>query len=319
VIDVADEPKRAESSTRPSFWTWDTIKWLVGAALIPATAGWISHMYDETSRRHQTQDARVRLYTELLSKREEADSRVRQDMFGKMLETFQPGKQRTLEDQVVALELLALNFSEALNLSPLFRQIEERIRRDERSAATRRALMDKLNRVATVVKDKQIEVLEVAGYKAENTIYVDDLAKGEPITIFKAPVKFKSSAATGESGKGEDKVYERGFKVDVLERDSERNRYLVRVGLSAYDAALPQRNQWVFWVDPYDFPQVDFTRLSSEERFALVQYRSDDTSVTLTFIFFPSARGGVKDKPYMDEVVTRLIAPQTSSKEWWRP
>jgi hypothetical protein len=89
--------------------------------------------------------------------------------------------------------------------------------------------------------------------------------------------------------------------------------------LSAYDPALPQRNQWVFWVDPYDFPQVDFTRLSSEERFALVQYRADDTSVTLTFIFFPSARGGIKDKPYMDEVVTRLIAPPTPSKGWWRP
>lgn len=70
------------------------------------------------------------------------------------------------------------------------------------------------------------------------------------------------------------------------------------------------QSQRVFWVDPYDFPKVDFTRLSAEERFALVKNRPDDTSVMLTLIFFPSSRGGIKDKPCMDEVMTRLIVPE---------
>jgi|PlaIllAssembly_1097288.scaffolds.fasta_scaffold1004803_1 hypothetical protein len=123
-------------------------------------------------------------------------------MFGKVLDTFQPSKQRKLDDQIVALELLAPNFNESLSLSPLFRQIEDRIRK-EPSVATRQVLTDKLFRVATVVKDKHIEVLEVAGDTAENTIWFDELAKSDPINVIDRrdePLTFKISMPTGKGG-----------------------------------------------------------------------------------------------------------------------
>jgi hypothetical protein len=40
---MVDEPNKAESSARTGLWSWDTFKWLVGAAVIPTTAAVISH------------------------------------------------------------------------------------------------------------------------------------------------------------------------------------------------------------------------------------------------------------------------------------
>ena len=66
-----------------------------------------------------------RLYTELLSKREDAESALRRDMFMAILEKFfqvgtSEGSKADMDKQLLKLEMLALNFGESLSLSPLF-------------------------------------------------------------------------------------------------------------------------------------------------------------------------------------------------------
>ena len=75
----------------PTF-TADNLKWLIGTLAIPAALGFVSYEYQKAQAEHQLNDARLRLYTELLSKREEADTSVRRGIFDKVLDTYlKPG------------------------------------------------------------------------------------------------------------------------------------------------------------------------------------------------------------------------------------
>lgn len=66
-----------------------------------------------------------------------------------------------IDQQLVELELLAANFHDSLNLSPLFRQLRRQI--DAQAPKNQVDLMQRLERVASDVKDRQIEALELVG------------------------------------------------------------------------------------------------------------------------------------------------------------
>ena len=76
----------------------------------------------------QALDTNVRLYTELMSKREEAESALRKDMFASIIDTFLKPQVQSLDTKVLNLELLAYNFHESLNLKPLFVSIEQQVK-----------------------------------------------------------------------------------------------------------------------------------------------------------------------------------------------
>jgi len=60
--------------------------------------------------------------------------------------------------------------------------------------------------------------------------------------------------------------------------------------------------------DTFDFPMVNFTRLSRSERFALVLHPYEPpNNAKLKLIYFPSARVGAKDKPFIDDVISDLV------------
>jgi hypothetical protein len=54
------------------------------------------------------------------------------------------------------------------------------------------------------------------------------------------------------------------------------------------------------------FPLVDFIRISKSERVAIVMTAYDEVAAELTLVYFPSSRSGVKDKPFIDDVISRL-------------
>ena len=62
--------------------------------------------------RMQTMESNVRLYSELMSKREEAESALRKDMFNSIIGSFLRPESALLEEKVLNLELLAYNFHE---------------------------------------------------------------------------------------------------------------------------------------------------------------------------------------------------------------
>ena len=69
--------------------------------------------------------------------------------------------------------------------------------------------------------------------------------------------------------------------------------------------------QILVWANLYDFPLMNFARISDEERVAIVLTRLDaeSKSATVTLVYYPSSRSGTKDKPYIDDVMSRLGRP----------
>ena len=95
----------------------ENAKWLIATLAIPAALGLVAHQYQQSQAERQINDARLRLYTELLSKREEADTAVRRGIFDKVLERYLAPGDQGLQAKLVALELLATNFHDSLDLS----------------------------------------------------------------------------------------------------------------------------------------------------------------------------------------------------------
>ena len=275
----------------PSWLSFENVKWLIATLAVPVALGYVSYNYERAQTARQANEARLRLYTELLSKREEADTGVRKGVFDKVLETYlKPGSQ-DLAAKLVALELLALNFNESLDLSPLFWQLAQQI--ETEPSARRPELARQLDRITRDVKERQIALLEAVGTKRDASLELDELATTGP--LIDADLSFPDLDPFAPEGR----QLKRHFTIEVAEHDPPNRRAWVRVSSN--------ESQWAFWVDTFDFPLVNFTRISKSERFAVVLKRYDPPSAQLTFVYFPSARSGVKDRPFIDEVISNLL------------
>src|SRR5215471_16166410 len=116
--------------------------------------------------RMQTAETNARLYSELISKREESDSALRKDMFTSIINSFLREGPATLEQKMLNLELLVYNFHESLNLQPLFLHIEREARKNPRGAP----YLARLRRVAEEVIKKQMLVIQDGGATFDATI-----------------------------------------------------------------------------------------------------------------------------------------------------
>src|SRR5436309_12411807 len=108
--------------------------------------------------RMQANETNVRIYTELMSKREEAESALRKDMFVSMIQSFLSPGSASLDEKVLNLELLSYNFHESLNLKPLFAYIDRQIHVSREPG--KKEYLDRLHKVATEITRKQMLVLE---------------------------------------------------------------------------------------------------------------------------------------------------------------
>src|SRR5207253_8245430 len=113
---MAEEPAQ-----KPKKDAWDKAKVVlepVGGLLTAIPVAALGFYGSRVLEQRQTLDSNVRLYSELMSKREESESALRKDMFQSIIQSFlKPGTEgQSLEAQVLNLELLAYNFHESLNL-----------------------------------------------------------------------------------------------------------------------------------------------------------------------------------------------------------
>ncbi len=56
----------------------------------------------------------------------------------------------------------------------------------------------------------------------------------------------------------------------------------------------------------FDFPMIDNTRLSRDQRAAVVMNKFVEGGADLTLVFFPGSYASLKEKVSYDEVVERL-------------
>jgi hypothetical protein len=66
------------------------------------------------------------------------------------------------------------------------------------------------------------------------------------------------------------------------------------------------RNTVDFTLGFFSTPMIDNTRLSNDQRVALVLGDMNDFGATLSLVFFPGSRASLREKPYYEEILRKL-------------
>ncbi len=285
---MAEPPKKKDF--------WDKIAIVLhplGGLLTASAVAYVGMTGSQLLERRQSLDTNARLYSELMSRREEAESSLRKDMFVSIIASFlEPGR-NDISAKVLNLELLAYNFHDSLNLKPLFVEIQRQLRK---SADPERAgYLQRINRVAREITAKQLFALEGHGASFRRSVDLEALAAAGAAGIPLDPetVTIRKQAAA--------------VSVRVLKVDVEQQQLTVRLKVTAPDGKeeLPD-SRASFTVGFYDFPVIDNTRLPSGVRCAVTLANFSPVAADLTTVCFPGEYASLKDRPYYDEVIQKL-------------
>ena len=272
----------------------------VGGALAALAVAVVGIRGSQVINERQAADTNARLYSELMSRREEAESSLRKDMFVSIIDSFLRPQPGDLGSMVLNLELLAYNFHESLNLKPLFLDLQRRLR--ETSQANREEYRQRIDRVAREITARQLFSLEGHGDSFRRSVDLEDLER------------------TGRFGQELDaeEVQVDGTRVVVrvraLELDRANQQLIIRLEVSPAEGG-PEltESRATFQVGFYDFPLIDNTRLANGMRCAVTLSAWSKSNADLTTTCFPGEYASLKDRPYIDEVMKKLTkqaAPQ---------
>jgi hypothetical protein len=245
----------------------------------------------------QTGETNARLYSELISKREESESALRKDMFTSIINSFLGGGGGNLEQKVLNLELLVYNFHESLNLKPLFLHLA----REVRDSPQRREYLARLNRVAEEVSKKQMLVIEEGGATFDASIDGTTLEFVAPDGETRVPFVARDLVVDG---------IKRNLRLEVLDVDRANQQVQLRVTVRTAEPTGTETLSTEFWLGHFDFPMIDNTRLPHDQRLAVVLNNLDAASAAadVTLAYFPGKYAGLREKPYYDEVLAKLLA-----------
>ena len=250
-------------------------------------------MGSQVLNRRQALDTNARLYSELMSRREESESSLRKDMFVSIIQTFLKPGAGDLDTKVLNLELLAYNFHESLNVKPLFLDIARRLEAPD--IKDRQALRARLNRIAREITAKQMFALEGHGKSFRRTVDLDEVRRQGRSGV----------ALEGESinlgGKACD------VNLYVLDSEPEAQQLKVRLEVKAPENSQdPVDTRAEFYLGWYDFPMIDNTRLANGLRCAVTLSNFSPSMADMTTVCFPGEYASLKDRPYYDEVIQKL-------------
>jgi len=322
---------------------WIEISQVVAMPIVTLVVGYLLNSSISTS---QTRDSNLRLYADMMGRREEADSALRKDMFQSILSTFvstTPAGRGDPEAQVLNLELLAYNFHESLDLGPLFKHVQRQLtakapsERDPKEST----LLWRLERVAEEVKERQLAAISESGAIERGELDVSKAGSAAwtlgRSMLHPKPGEMRGGATMCLSFTSTDigmatldataATHYRQFRIEFLDFAPERREVELALAVSKplerercqtiQEPAIERANietEAQFWVGPFGFPMIDNTRLSRSERCSVSVIRILDNSVTLAISYFPASRASLKDKPYYDEVLQDLLRNPTATK-----
>jgi hypothetical protein len=267
------------------------------AALAVAGLGFFGSQFLE---KRQSEETRARFYSELISKREEADSALRKDMFLSIIQSFLRPESASIDDRIVKLELLAYNFHESLNLKPLFAQLAADI--DRSTSAAKGEYADRLERVAREVVRKEVVVLEGAGASYERNVDFDDVARS-PGGLALEPARLTLEGVTRE------------FTIVVKGVDAPKKELSLRLEVRTpkEGSGKVETDDAEFRVDFFDFPMIDHARLSRDQRCAVVIRNFGKSSARIALVYFPGSYASLKEKPYIQEMIRELLGTKENA------
>jgi len=280
---------------------WDKIEILmhpVGGLLTAAAITLLGFITSSALSQRQTIDTNTRLYTELMSRREESESALRKDMCVSILSSFVNPNETALSSAVLNLEMLAYNFHESLNLKPLFMELRRRVVSARAAARTPAAqaendrYFDRLETMAREIVRRQMIVLEGVGKRFDRTVDLTEDPGGT--SLEPAMLTLNGDSTT--------------FAIDVLGVDRENREVRLGLSIETPDPELGRQTKMAtFTVSYFDFPMIDNTRLVGGQRCAVVLNQISDQSADITLVLFPGTYASLKEKPYYNEVIESVL------------
>jgi len=329
-VPTPDVPHRNGHTAR----TWvDLIK----ALALPLVTLVLGYWFNVSLKLRQQVESNIRLYAEMMGRREEADSNLRKDMFNSILTTFMsrdPSLKLTSEElirqQILSLELLAYNFHESLDIGPLFKDVQRRITVEER--ATNAELRGRLESVATQVIEHQLTALADAGMIERGDALPDKIKDLQAYIMFGPRAIPDPDMKPGESAARvclsmpatDGSMHARQFRLELLSYDEAAREVQVHLYVSKLlteeecrqpklDLEAKREVDTNFIVGLFDFPMIDNTRLSGGERTSVSLTALNPSVLSVALTYFPASRASLKDKPYYDEVIRDLVRNRQSS------
>jgi hypothetical protein len=281
---------------------WDKLQVIlqpVGGLLTAAAIALFGFITNKQLDQRQAIETNTRLYSELMSRREESESALRKDMFVSIITSFLTPAATDLSGDVLNLELLVYNFHESLNLKPLFLELKRRVARERQRATTAAAIADldeysmRLERVAREIVRKQMIVLEGAGRRFDRSI--DLVADADGATLEPATLTLDSLQTV--------------FGIDVLGVDRVAREVQIALTVETPDPELGRQTKVAkFVVSFFDFPMIDNIRLAAGQRCSVVLNAFSDESADLTVVLFPGSYASLQEKPYYNEVIESVLS-----------
>jgi hypothetical protein len=291
---MSDEPVRKRDA-------WDKVAILlhpVGGLLTAAAIALLGFITSNALNKRQTVETNTRLYTELMSRREESESALRKDMCVSILNSFVNPSETALGASVLNLEMLAYNFHETLNLKPLFAEMRRRVMHAGEEAKTPEAreesaaYLARLESMAREIVRRQMIVLEGVGKRFDRTIDLTEDPAGtslDPETLTLDGV-------------------ETTFGIDILGIDRENREIGIGLNIETPDPELGRQTKVAgFAISYFDFPMIDNTRLVGSQRCSVVLNSFSEQSADITLVLFPGTYASLKEKPYYNEVIESVL------------
>ncbi len=357
--------------TSPKKDIWDIISILarpisaiVTALAIAAIGYYGQHVINEISSRAENfrqkisqKEQNSRLYTQLLSSREEAESALRKDMFKEIMEGFfsdlkvsdkETNKRNGSENEtdnrisnealkcdvinniiskkILKLEMLALNFGDSLSLGPLFSEISNDIHsilelnknliKDWRKVAF--PYQRRLHSLAKRVAGGQLATITPKGDTFDFRVSLEELTNpdgSQPEDWYKWP-----DDQPNETPENKLKINEitRSITVEMGECNYDNRSVKVKLiiqNLEPFELGKGDTNI-SFTLDYFNFPLIDNTRLSDNERFAIVLEDFSRGEIKIKGVMFPGIYASQRDKPYLNEAIHGLnVHPKAEQKQ----
>ena len=274
-----EQPTASKEDTTKPKDRWDKIDILLkpmgglftGIAL--ATVGYfttnmLEHQQAEETRRLEQQrveETNRRLYTEIMSSREKADSDLRKEMLNSIIKAFLDEKEKKLDEKVLALELLAYNFHDVIDLSPLFKHVARKIEESTLGDKKKESLNSQLERVAGEVIAKQLASLGDGGILVPLRISFQQV-KDEGLQELDErlyPIRVDRPELPGK----------RYILVEALQIFPKEREVRVRLEIGDPNNRFEPEIDIAFKVGFFDFPMIDNTRISHSQRVGIALTR----------------------------------------------
>lgn len=296
---------------------------------------WMDSRISERAEKEQA----ARLYTQLISDREQASTALRKDMFGTILgQILGAGGgaatvvgSRNLDNQLLKLELLALNFGESLSMGPLFATLDRQIRTDA-SYATKLERLDRsafdarLSSLARRVADAQrgslageaksfvvdvprAQVGEVGSFSWPDTprnerlacLVLDNIQRRVELTFENVDQRAKTIDVSLALSTHKLAPEAPGGCHDAFGECAELEGVCVKYLFTHYREPTKP-----FTIDRFNLPLIDNSLLSDDQRFALIMRDFTDEYVEVLGILYPGQYAGRQDKLTLDQAIEAL-------------